>query len=253
MLSYIEYGGKNSLRDFGAFILRSSVRNPPQKKVLLANIPYNNYPLQFDMSEIYGEAFYEPRILEYTFRLISFAHDSVELYNRYQMMCNWLYQSHERKLEDSEYPSTYFNAICTGITGMEKGTNNSGDFTVTFTADPYRRTDDYADVPWDMLIFDHDCLNQNEICVEPKEGQAGVDVKDIYSFADFDICPRLKFTDVDNGQALRLSINGSDYINIYMGDTRIFSLPNVVVKPGKNHLIARGGGKLTFELYEEMI
>ena len=137
-LSYIEFDGKNSLRDFGALILRSSVRNPPQKKVMLANIPYNNYPLQFDLTDIYGESFYEPRTIEYHFRLISLAHDSIELHNRYSLMCNWLYRSATKKLVDSEYPNTYFNARCTAITGMEKGTNNSGDFTVTFVADPYR-------------------------------------------------------------------------------------------------------------------
>lgn len=252
-LSYIEYGGKNSLSDFGAFVLRSSVRNPPQKKVLFANIPYNNYPLQFDMSEIYGEAFYEPRILEYKFRLISFAHDSIELHNRYQMMCNWLYRTSERKLVDSEYPETYFNAICTGISGMEKSTNNSGDFTVTFTADPFRRTPDYADIPWDIFIFDNDCLNQNEIYLDPDHAPMNIDIKQVYSFANFALHPRCRFYQNSDKEAIELTVNNERIPDIYVPDSRLFTPEDFVLKPGRNRIIAQGGGKLVINVWEEMI
>ena len=89
---------------------------------------------------------------------------------------------------------------------------------------------------------------------DPEEAPASVEIRDIYSYANYDICPMLRFEDTSNGAPIRLAINQTtNFVPVYMRDTRLFSDPNVILKPGINHIIAMGRGKLTIEMYEEMI
>lgn len=129
--------GKHSYDDFHA-ILASFSKPLPEKQSYTATIPYSNY--EPDFSELYGQAVYNLREIEYRFK---FALGSAEtMQSEYDTFVNWLYSlSGELNIYDDYDETHHFVGKLKTVeevdtVGKELGAKM---LSVIFRCNPYRQ------------------------------------------------------------------------------------------------------------------
>lgn len=241
----IKFGGRDSRRDLGLILTDADIGSV-QLKTVDVNIPYTNYPLTYDFSQICGEPIYLPRKLRFTFALNSPAPRLWQ--DKYRDVCEWLIQQPRGELYFDVIRGYHFTARCdkVGVTNMYN--DHAGEITAEFTADPYMLSEDYGDIPWDIFSFDNDCINKTRIIATPR-GEI-----DIYSFAERDIVPTLSVQSLmGTGTLGVVRLNGEYLAPITRNNGRKFRRSDFIIKPGRNKLLVQGTAQLTVELIEEVL
>ena len=243
----IKFGGRDSRRDLGLILTDADIGSV-QLKTVDVNIPYTNYPLTYDFSQICGEPIYLPRKLRFTFALNSPAPRLWQ--DKYRDVCEWLIQQPRGELYFDVIRGYHFTARCdkVGVTNMYN--DHVGEITAEFTADPYMLSEDYGDIPWDIFSFDNDCINKTRILATSIGGEI-----DIYSFAERDIVPALRARFLtDTAAQLNVRLNGEFLTPITRDNNgRKIRRRDFIIKPGRNKLLIRGQGQLDVELIEEVL
>lgn len=243
----IKFGGRNSRSDMGLALTDVDIGSV-QLKTVDVNIPYTNRPLTYDFSQICGEPIYQPRSLRFNFMLK--ARTAAEWYAKYREVCAWLIGEPRGNLYFSCIKGYHFTARCNKV-GVETMYNDhTGEIIAEFTADPYMLSEDYADIPWDIFNFSHDCMNKTKIAA------FGTQIIQFYSYANHDVIPRLSLV-ASSGQGGRIGyveLNGKQLPAIERSDRRWFRRDDFVVKPGTNTLRTISAGKLLYiDLTEEVL
>lgn len=273
-LSWIEIDGKNSLRDFHFLLLKDSSRGEVKKKRNYFEVPYSDNPMGTDYSDIYGEPIFELRQLSYHFRIIGSCEKEVT--SRYTTFVNFLSKCTSKKVFDSNYPDFYFTAGLASISTLVPKTKVSAEFTVTFDANPYLRSIDYADIDFNTFAFDPipDRINPNKLEIKIDQYTRADQYLYLYNYNVRAMKPRLSFDDLGLGLGMDITIthyswNGIAYsidtrvpeVNVRIpnkADTRLFTLDDFVLLPGMTQLFApldaeRNKGKLVINLFEEVL
>lgn len=133
MLNGITWHGLHSQIDFGATVTERDT-NVPQKDRITDRVPYSS--VTHDFTELYGEASYPERILQYKFT-ISDERGIRYLKPRAERFKHWLYEPIEKsELYDDREANYHFNAVCTEFhENYTKGV--IAEITVIFAADPF--------------------------------------------------------------------------------------------------------------------
>ena len=243
----IRFGGRDSRRDLGLILTDADIGSV-QLKTVDVNIPYTNYPLTYDFSQICGEPIYLPRTLKFTFVLK--ADCAAEWYKGYHDICGWLIGEPRGDLYFSGMRDYHFTARCDKVSIGTMYNDHVGEITAEFTADPYMLSEDYGDIPWDIFSFDNDCINKTRILATLIAGEI-----DIYSFASRDIVPALRARFLtDTAVQLTVRLNGEFLAPITRDNNgRKIRRRDFIIKPGRNKLLVQGQGQLDVELVEEVL
>lgn len=241
----IKFGGQNSRSDMGLALTDVDIGSV-QLKTVDVNIPYTNRPLTYDFSQICGEPIYQPRSLRFNFMLK--ARTAAEWYAKYREVCAWLIGEPRGDLYFSCIRDYHFTARCNKV-GIETMYNDhTGEITAEFTADPYMLSEDYADIPWDIFNFSHDCMNKTRIAA------SNTQTIQFFSYANKDIIPRLSVVSPSGHDIGIVVLNGEQLPAIKYKDRRWFKRDDFVVKPGTNTLrIASVNTILYIDLTEEVL
>lgn len=243
----IKFGGRDSRRDLGLALTDVDIGSV-QLKTVDVNIPYTNRPLTYDFSQICGEPIYQPRSLRFNFMLK--ARTAAEWYAKYREVCAWLIGEPRGDLYFSCIRDYHFTARCDKVSIETMYNDHTGEITAEFTADPYMLSEDYADIPWDIFNFSHDCMNQDTIRA------MNVQRIQFYSYASKDIIPRLSVVSLSSGSGKIgvVVLNGKQLPAIERNDRRWFKRDDFVVTPGTNTLSIIGSNViLNIDLTEEVL
>lgn len=132
-MDFISYNGKNSYADFGLIMTDKNMGGLERKRII-ETIPYCNFPLTFDFSDIMG-AIYKERKITYTFVISSQSEN--DLFRKYAEICNWLMPSNIGQLSDSDMGEFYYIARCLQISALKRISARTGSVSVDFAANPY--------------------------------------------------------------------------------------------------------------------
>jgi len=242
----IKFGGRGSKRDMGLILTDADIGSV-QLKTVDVSIPYNNRPLSFDFSQICGEPIYQPRKLRFEFAMTA---PSARIWqDRYRSVCTWLMRQPRGELYFDAIRGYHFTARCDKV-GIEQMYNDhTGRISAEFTADPFMRSEDYADIAWDSFSFTNDCLNQDKILAAFNRRI------EFYSFADKEIVPRLMLESMTDTSGLLgyVVLNGERISPIQHTVKQWFRQDGFVVLPGRNTLLVRGNAQLVIDLVEEVL
>lgn len=134
MIKYygISKDGKHSYNDFGLWITKKNIGIPSKNKIMVT-VPFANG--EYDFSNIYGEATYGERQLEYTFGIVE--NSKEELNIKKIEALQWLSSGNEKtKIYDDAIPGFYFFAECIETEFNESGL--TGELKAKFTAYPFK-------------------------------------------------------------------------------------------------------------------
>lgn len=150
-LNGITFADKHSFDDFGLWIKSKSIGNPTKRKNKVS-VPFMNGT--YDFSNLYGDASYDERTLEYTFEIIEHSKELCNL-KKIQVL-NWLHSKNTRSvLIDDTILGYYFLAECTDTKVEEDGCIYK--IVATFTAYPFKIQKWYAGEDlWDEFNFESD-------------------------------------------------------------------------------------------------
>ena len=248
-MASITINGKNSYDDFNALLTKRSI-SPPSIINISETLPYSDGDVCFTYQNG-GRPNYSTRTLTYTFEFVDYPKDKLrDDVTRFE---NWIFRNGICELYDD---SDFYHFTARPISCSESEKGFKCEVTVKFTAQPFKRSDDFSDCPFDEFNFATDCMNQSVISISASSNMEKT--LNVYSYADRPIRPRLSYkkTGSSIGQAgfTKLKVNGETIDNnCYHETENEFDLDEFVLEPGLNSVSVSGFGTLTIRLVEEVL
>ena len=251
-MASIKINGKDSYDDFNALLTKRSI-SPPTIRDISETIPYRNGDICFTYQN--GKPAYDTRSLTYTFEFVDYPKEKLRA--DITAFENWILNQGVCEIYDS---SDFYHYFARPLSCKESEKGFKCEVTVSFNAQPYKRSDDFSDIPFDEFNFNSDYLNPTEITLNAVvlgNHQPPAELK-IYSYADRPIRPRLSYRksadDTDKQGFTSFWCNGNEISdNCYRETENEFEIDGVVLEPGVNTLNAYGYGSLTVRLVEEVL
>ena len=239
----ITFQDKNSYKDFNLTLSSKDVASA-ERKIVSVEIPYNNTPLSFDFSNIYGKPIYNSRTLSYTFSITE--KTEKDLFDKYREVRNWLLSQGVSELCDHDYPDYHFEARCNKVSSLTRIGKTTGTIQAEFTANPFMISIDFGSIIWDNIIFDIDNINLIDY---PSANTAQGVTYEVYNFSKNSITP--KFTVTGTTGLLNCYLNSIQHV--FTSDVIDVEVDGFTLKSGKNILHLQGVGTLAINMIEEVL
>ena len=241
---YIIFNGKNSYDDMKLILSDKNMGALALKRVSV-QIPYNNKPLNFDYSDIYGKPTFEERKISYTFTISEKSEE--EMFEKYNQLCEWLYCG-IAELTDNDITEDYhYTARVTNVSELQRISKKVGKVVVDFAVNPYKISKDFLSCNWDDIIFATDRINA--VCYIGENSATGIAYQ-IYNPTDHDITPQITIAGVDT-LGCNCYLNGVQHI--FYADISNENIDGWVLKSGLNNLTMQGIGTIKMTAVEEVL
>jgi predicted phage tail component-like protein len=151
----LTFNGKHSYIDFWLIMNYKRISTPAKKKIK-ASVPFMNGYYDFSTVATNGEIVYEERNIEVKFTIL--ASSKIDLEFKKSVINQWLLEGGKAQLTFDDTPDIYFLAELEDENSLSE-TNSIGEFTVKFTADPFKVGKSYVgQEEWNNINFETDII-----------------------------------------------------------------------------------------------
>lgn len=233
-MSGITYNDKHSYNDLDLILLSNRTIKTPSKIKIKETIPFMNG--SYDFSDLYGNACYSERTLEYQFLIRSSNRMSLEFIRT--RIENWLLGTNNRtKMLDDNLPGYYYLAECESVDFTDY--INNGIIKATFTAYPFKISEylEGSDI-WDTFNFELDMIQDTKFTITNEKTVS------IYNLSIIDIVPTIIAS-----SNFEITKDNKTY-TIQAGTRKDYSF---IFTPGENNMLIKGNGSIEFQFRKEVL
>lgn len=233
-MSGITYNGKHSYNDLDLILLSNRTIKTPSKIKIKETIPFMNG--SYDFSDLYGNACYSERTLEYHFLIRSSNRMSLEFIRT--RIENWLLGTNSKtKMLDDNLPGYYYLAECESVDFTDY--INNGIIKATFTAYPFKISEHFEGCDlWDCFNFELDMVQDTKFTVN---GESNVTINSI------NIINTIPTIIASSNFEI---IKGNETFIVEAGETKDYRF---AFTKGNNNLILKGTGTIEFRFRKEVL